>query len=92
MARRQREGNLAGGAVAGARADQNTFMIDGATRPATWRVAADITQASCHAAALWFTTPVESLEEFRCGYEQCGYGFYALCGGGSPNGHKEGNQ
>src|SRR5262249_14548374 len=61
------EGNLTGGGIAGARADQNTFMVDGGdatsnTEGGGGYAAGGSFMATPHAS---IPTPVESLQEFR---------------------------
>src|SRR5262249_57806387 len=60
-------GNLTGGGIAGARADQNTFMVDGGdassnTEGGGGYAAGGSFMATPHAS---IPTPVESLQEFR---------------------------
>ncbi|MFY9532042.1 MAG: carboxypeptidase-like regulatory domain-containing protein [Candidatus Acidiferrales bacterium] len=59
------EGNLAGGTVAGARADQNTFMIDGGDASSNMEGGGGYNTAFVATPRAVVPTPVESLEEFR---------------------------
>jgi len=59
------EGNLSGGAVAGARADQNTFMIDGGDATSNMEGGGGYNTGFVATPRAVVPTPVESLEEFR---------------------------
>jgi hypothetical protein len=59
------EGNLAGGAVAGARADQNTFVLDGGDATSNMEGGGGYNTSFVATPRAVVPTPVESLEEFR---------------------------
>jgi hypothetical protein len=59
------EGNISGGTVAGARADQNTFMIDGGDASSNMEGGGGYNTSFIATPRAVVPTPVESLEEFR---------------------------
>src|SRR5205814_1560772 len=59
------EGNLSGGAVAGARSDQNTYMIDGGDATSNMEGGGGYNTGFVATPRAVVPTPVESLEEFR---------------------------
>jgi hypothetical protein len=59
------ESNISGGAVAGARADQNTFMIDGGDATSNMEGGGGYNTGFQATPRAVVPTPVESLEEFR---------------------------
>src|SRR5438309_2891128 len=69
------EGNLAGGAVAGARADQNTFMIDGGDATSNMEGGGGYNSGFVATPRAVVPTPVESLEEFRVATNNAGTDF-----------------
>ena len=69
------EGNLSGGAVAGARADQNTFMIDGGDATSNMEGGGGYNTGFVATPRAAVPTPVESLEEFRVQTNNAGADF-----------------
>src|SRR5437660_320672 len=69
------EGNLAGGAVAGARGDQNTFMIDGGDATSNMEGGGGYNTGFVATPRAVVPTPVESLEEFRVQTNNAGVDF-----------------
>lgn len=69
------EGNLAGGSVAGARADQNTFMIDGGDATSNMEGGGGYNTGFVATPRAVVPTPVESLEEFRVATNNAGTEF-----------------
>src|SRR5882757_5395866 len=69
------EGNLAGGTVAGARADQNTFMIDGGDATSNMEGGGGYNTGFVSTPRAVVPTPVESLEEFRVQTNNAGVDF-----------------
>jgi hypothetical protein len=59
------EGNIAGGQVAGARSDQNTFMVDGGDATSNTEATGGYNTSFVATPRAAIPTPVESLEEFR---------------------------
>ena len=74
------EGNLAGGAVAGARADQNTFMIDGGDATSNMEGGGGYNTGFVATPRAVVPTPVESLEEFRVATNNAGTDFTRSAG------------
>jgi len=74
------EGNLAGGAVAGARADQNTFMIDGGDATSNMEGGGGYNTGFQATPRAVVPTPVESLEEFRVATNNAGAEFTRSAG------------
>jgi len=74
------EGNLAGGAVAGARADQNTFMIDGGDATSNMEGGGGYNTGFQATPRAVVPTPVESLEEFRVATNNAGADFTRSAG------------
>src|SRR6266853_1419493 len=74
------EGNLAGGAVAGARADQNTFMIDGGDATSNMEGGGGYNSGFVATPRAVVPTPVESLEEFRVATNNTGTDFTRSAG------------
>jgi hypothetical protein len=74
------ESNYAGGAVAGARADQNTFMIDGGDATSNMEGAGGYNTNFVATPRAVVPTPVESLEEFRVQTNNAGVGFNRSAG------------
>ncbi len=74
------EGNLAGGAVAGARADQNTFMIDGGDASSNMEGGGGYNTGFQATPRAVVPTPVESLEEFRVATNNAGTDFTRSAG------------
>jgi len=69
------EGNLAGGSVAGARGDQNTFMIDGGDATSNMEGGGGYNTGFSATPRAVVPTPVESLEEFRVATNNAGADF-----------------
>jgi hypothetical protein len=69
------EGNLAGGSVAGARGDQNTFMIDGGDATSNMEGGGGYNTGFVSTPRAVVPTPVESLEEFRVATNNAGAEF-----------------
>jgi hypothetical protein len=69
------EGNLAGGSVAGARGDQNTFMIDGGDATSNMEGGGGYNTGFVATPRAVVPTPVESLEEFRVATNNAGADF-----------------
>ena len=69
------EGNLAGGGVAGARSDQNTFMIDGGDATSNMEGGGGYNTGFQATPRAVVPTPVESLEEFRVATNNAGADF-----------------
>lgn len=74
------EGNLAGGSVAGARADQNTFMIDGGDATSNMEGGGGYNTGFVATPRAVVPTPVESLEEFRVATNNSGADFTRSAG------------
>jgi Carboxypeptidase regulatory-like domain len=74
------EGNLAGGAVAGARGDQNTFMIDGGDATSNMEGGGGYNTGFVATPRAVVPTPVESLEEFRVATNNAGSDFTRSAG------------
>jgi hypothetical protein len=74
------EGNLAGGSVAGARADQNTFMIDGGDATSNMEGGGGYNTGFQATPRAVVPTPVESLEEFRVATNNSGADFTRSAG------------
>src|SRR6267378_3926465 len=74
------EGNLAGGAVAGARADQNTFMIDGGDATSNMEGGGGYNSGFVATPRAVVPTPIESLEEFRVATNNTGTDFTRSAG------------
>jgi len=74
------EGNLAGGAVAGARADQNTFMVDGGDATSNMEGGGGYNTGFQATPRAVVPTPVESLEEFRVQTNNAGVSFSRSAG------------
>jgi hypothetical protein len=74
------EGNLSGGAVAGARADQNTFMIDGGDATSNMEGGGGYNSGFVATPRAVVPTPVESLEEFRVATNNAGTDFTRSAG------------
>ena len=74
------EGNLAGGAVAGARADQNTFMIDGGDATSNMEGGGGYNTGFQATPRAVVPTPIESLEEFRVATNNTGTDFTRSAG------------
>src|SRR4029077_5952970 len=74
------EGNLAGGSVAGARADQNTFMIDGGDATSNMEGGGGYNTGFVATPRAVVPTPVESLEEFRVATNNAGADFTRSAG------------
>jgi hypothetical protein len=74
------EGNLAGGSVAGARADQNTFMIDGGDATSNMEGGGGYNTGFVATPRAVIPTPVESLEEFRVATNNSGADFTRSAG------------
>ena len=74
------EGNLAGGAVAGARADQNTFMVDGGDATSNMEAGGGYNTGFVATPRAVVPTPVESLEEFRVQTNNAGVAFNRSAG------------
>lgn len=74
------EGNLAGGAVAGARADQNTFMIDGGDATSNMEGGGGYNTGFVATPRAVVPTPIESLEEFRVATNNAGTDFTRSAG------------
>jgi len=74
------ESNLAGGAVAGARADQNTFMIDGGDATSNMEGGGGYNTGFQATPRAVVPTPVESLEEFRVATNNAGTDFTRSAG------------
>src|SRR5882757_9052252 len=69
------EGNLSGGAVAGARSDQNTYMIDGGDATSNMEGGGGYNTGFVATPRAVVPTPVESLEEFRVSTNNAGAEF-----------------
>jgi hypothetical protein len=69
------EGNASGGGVAGMRADQNTFMIDGGDATSNMEGAGGYNTGFVATPRAVVPTPVESLEEFRVETNNAGVEF-----------------
>src|SRR5260370_10850597 len=69
------EGNLSGGSVAGARADQNTFMIDGGDATSNMEGGGGYNSGFVATPRAVVPTQVESLEEFRVKTNNAGVEF-----------------
>ncbi len=74
------EGNLSGGSVAGARADQNTFMIDGGDATSNMEGGGGYNSGFVATPRAVVPTPVESLEEFRVATNNAGTDFTRSAG------------
>ena len=74
------EGNEAGGAVAGARGDQNTFMIDGGDATSNMEGGGGYNTGFVATPRAVVPTPVESLEEFRVATNNAGSDFTRSAG------------
>jgi len=74
------EGNLSGGAVAGARSDQNTYMIDGGDATSNMEGGGGYNTGFVATPRAVVPTPVESLEEFRVATNNAGAEFHAVRG------------
>src|SRR2546425_2370272 len=74
------EGNLSGGSVAGARADQNTFMIDGGDATSNMEGGGRYNSGFVATPRAVVPTPVESLEEFRVATNNAGTDFTRSAG------------
>src|SRR5437667_2450969 len=74
------EGNLSGGSVAGARADQNTFMIDGGDATSNMEGGGGYNSGFVATPRAVVPTPVESLEEFRVATNNAGADFTRSAG------------
>lgn len=74
------EGNLAGGSVAGARADQNTFMIDGGDATSNMEGGGGYNTGFVATPRAVVPTPIESLEEFRVATNNSGADFTRSAG------------
>ena len=74
------EGNLAGGSVAGARADQNTFMVDGGDATSNMEGGGGYNTGFQATPRAVVPTPVESLEEFRVQTNNAGVSFTRSAG------------
>src|SRR5262249_51769156 len=75
------EGNASGGGVAGMRADQNTFMIDGGDATSNMEGAGGYNSGFVATPRAVVPTPVESLEEFRVQTNNAGVEFNRSVGG-----------
>jgi hypothetical protein len=69
------EGNSSGGGVAGARMDQNTFMLDGGDATSNMEGGGGYNNGFVATAQAVIPTPVESLEEFRVQTNNAGTDF-----------------
>jgi hypothetical protein len=69
------EGNNSGGAVAGARSDQNTYMIDGGDATSNMEGGGGYNTGFVATPRAVVPTPVESLEEFRVSTNNAGTDF-----------------
>jgi hypothetical protein len=74
------EGNEAGGAVAGARGDQNTFMIDGGDATSNMEGGGGYNTGFVATPRAVVPTPIESLEEFRVATNNAGTDFTRSAG------------
>jgi len=74
------EGNLSGGSVAGARSDQNTFMIDGGDATSNMEGGGGYNSGFVATPRAVVPTPVESLEEFRVATNNAGTDFTRSAG------------
>jgi hypothetical protein len=74
------EDNLAGGSVAGARADQNTFMVDGGDATSNMEGGGGYNTGFQATPRAVVPTPVESLEEFRVQTNNAGVSFSRSAG------------
>jgi len=74
------EGNLAGGSVSGARADQNTFMVDGGDATSNMEGGGGYNTGFIATPRAVVPTPVESLEEFRVATNNTGADFTRSAG------------
>src|SRR5256885_121850 len=74
------EGNLSGGSVAGARADQNTFMIDGGDATSNMEGGGGYNSGFVATPRAVVPTPVESLEEVRVATNNAGTDFTRSAG------------
>src|SRR5947207_2946584 len=74
------EGNLSGGAVAGARSDQNTYMIDGGDATSNMEGGGGYNTGFVATPRAVVPTPVESLEEFRVATNNAGAEFTRSAG------------
>ncbi len=74
------EGNLAGGSVAGARADQNTFMVDGGDATSNMEGGGGYNTGFVATPRAVVPTPIESLEEFRVATNNSGADFTRSAG------------
>src|SRR3984893_4383323 len=74
------EGNLSGGSVAGARSDQNTFMIDGGDATSNMEGGGGYNSGFVATPRAVVPTPVESLEEFRVATNNAGADFTRSAG------------
>src|SRR6267154_5307006 len=74
------EGNLSGGAVAGARSDQNTYMIDGGDATSNMEGGGGYNTGFVATPRAVVPTPVESLEEFRVATNNTGTDFTRSAG------------
>src|SRR3989442_10389528 len=74
------EGNLSGGAVAGARSDQNTYMIDGGDATSNMEGGGGYNTGFQATPRAVVPTPIESLEEFRVATNNTGTDFTRSAG------------
>src|SRR5437667_5813519 len=74
------EGNLSGGSVAGARSDQNTYMIDGGDATSNMEGGGGYNTGFVATPRAVVPTPVESLEEFRVSTNNAGAEFTRSAG------------
>jgi hypothetical protein len=74
------EGNSSGGGVAGARMDQNTFMLDGGDATSNMEGGGGYNNGFVATAQAVVPTPVESLEEFRVQTNNAGADFTRSAG------------
>jgi Carboxypeptidase regulatory-like domain len=74
------EGNLSGGAVAGARSDQNTYMIDGGDATSNMEGGGGYNTGFVATPRAVVPTPIESLEEFRVATNNAGAEFTRSAG------------
>src|SRR2546429_3063464 len=74
------DGNSSGGTIAGARADQNTFMIDGGDATSNMEGGGGYNSGFVATPRAVVPTPVESLEEFRVATNNAGTDFTRSAG------------